>query len=154
MAIENVSNRNVTGRLKGLVRADVSPLELTQALAERLHVRIQESLKEGRDRIDFSRVQAEELCNALSLLIQQVQWAEDELFPQHAADTLTNHAMRDYDRWKDMYLSLRKRYRELAFKFVSVGSTLSPDKTEIMFEELDRRLVTAVFRVRERRQHP
>lgn len=150
MAVDNVSNRNVTGRLKGLVRTDVSPLELTEALAERLNVRVQESIKEGRDRIDFSRVQAEELCYALSLLVQQIQWAQDELFPQHAASTLTNHALRDYDRWRDMYLSLRKRYRELAFKFVNVGSTLSPAATEVMFEELDRRLVNAVFKKRER----
>jgi hypothetical protein len=151
LAVDSTSNRNVTGRLKGLVKTDLSPLELTEALAERLHVRVQESIEEGRDRIDLSRVQAQELCHALSLLIEQVRWAQDELFPQHAAETLTNHALRDYDRWKDMYLSLRQRYRELAFKFVRVGSTLSPEQTEVMFEELDRRLVTAVFRKREPR---
>ena len=145
------SRRNVSGRLKKLVPSNVSPLELTEALAERLHVRVQETLKEGRDRIDLSRTQAEELCYALSLLLEQVHYIHEELYPQHAAATLTDHALHDYDRWKDMYLSQRRRYRELAVKFAQYGSVLSPEATEEMFERLDARLIREVFKAREHR---
>lgn len=144
------SKRNVTGRLQKLVPSDVSPIELTEALAERLHVRIQENIKEGRDRIDFSRIQAEELCYALSLLIEQVHNIHDELYPHYAAKTLTDYAMHDYDRWKDMYLSLRKRYREMALKFTKYGSVLSEEQTLAVFEELDNRLIREVFKKRGR----
>lgn len=145
------SHRNVTGRLTSLVDSDLSPVELSQALAEKLNVRVQEAIKQNRDRIDLSRVQAEELCYALSLLIEQMEWASHELFPKHASATLTNFAIRDYDRWKDLYKALRRRYRDLATKFTQFHSVLSEEKTTALFEQLDKRIITEVFRARERR---
>ena len=141
-----MGSRYVSGRLKRLNKSDVSPLELTRALAERLNVRIEECVKENRTNITISKIQARELCMALSLLIKELEDAEETLLPQRAADSLTNLAVKDFNRWRKLYEQQRLRYRELALRFVNTHSILSQADTTALFERLDNQLIKRAFK--------
>ena len=127
----------MTHHLKKLTKQELSPLDLTRALAERLNVRIEECAKENRNEITISKTQARELCMALSLLIKELEDAEDTLLPQHAAAAMTSVALRDFDRWHVLYDQQRLQYRDLALRFVRSNSLLSEEDTIALFEKLD-----------------
>ena len=131
------NERRVTTHLKKLTKQELSPLELTRALAERLNVRIEECAKENRNELTISKGQGRELCYALSLLIKELEDAEDTLLPQHAAAAMTSVALRDFDRWRVLYDQQRLQYRDLALRFVQSNSLLSEEDTIALFEKLD-----------------
>ena len=130
-----------SGRLKRINKSELSPLELTRALAERLNVRIEECVKENRSNITISKIQARELCMALSLLIKELEDAEETLLPQRAADSMTNVAMQDFQRWKQLYEQQRRRYRDLVLRFTRAHSILSEADTVALLTELDDRII-------------
>ena len=143
--------RYVSGRLKRINKTELSPLELTRALAERLNVRIEEyntatSNNAKYRNILISKTQANELCMALSLLIKELEDAEETLLPRRAADSMTNVSMQDFHRWKQLYKGQRRRYRELALRFTRTNSILSESDTEALFEELDNRIIKEILK--------
>ena len=127
--------------LKKISNDKASPIEIVEALAERLDDRLayhEQRLRRG-EKVTIHLVGLRELRQMLFLLVAQVRHWQQEVWPKAGASILADAALGEFTNYRVLYEESEKKYQDLIRFMVKTKSMLTEDQVEALLDRLERK---------------
>ena len=133
--------RRSTRTLRKLSDDKASPIEVVEALAERLDDRLayhEQRLVRG-EKVLLNMVALTELRQMLYLLVAQVHHWKEEVWPKASAGILATKALSTFTDYRLMYEASERKYRDLVKFMATNKSLMSEEQVERMLSRMEER---------------